>query len=248
MLAAKGIPADADERLKVVPKDVQVGAKGEAGDFLIGMLPYLVVIWAFFGGMGISSDLVAGEKDKNTLETLLISPAKRTDIVLGKFLALATICLSSSLTSVLGLAFFAAVKVSGTEEIFKNGLGVTPLAFLIILSVLIPLVAFFASMLITVSSYARNSREAQSYLSQFSTVVIIPAVFSQFIGLTDAGHSMWINFVPILNTANCIRSALLGKSDPVSVLVTVAVSLVIAIIAVRLTVHLFNREEVLVRV
>jgi sodium transport system permease protein len=198
--------------------------------------------------MSIASDLVAGEKEKNTLETLLISPARRTLIVLGKFLALATICLLSAMSSLIGLALVAKLHLPGTEEIMKNGLGVSPMAFLITLIVLLPLVSLFASILIAISSCARNPREAQTYLSLCSFVVIMPAMFSQFLGLTDASKELWINAIPILNTANSIRTALLGKADAVAVAITVAVSLALALVALRITVHLFNREEVLVRV
>jgi sodium transport system permease protein len=247
-LKSKGLPPETAEALKVEQKDVQVGEQGGASDFLVGILPYLIVVWAFYGGMSIASDLVAGEKEKNTLETLLISPARRTLIVLGKFLALATICLLSAMSSLIGLALVAKLHLPGTEEIMKNGLGVSPMAFLITLIVLLPLVSLFASILIAISSFARNPREAQTYLSLCSFVVIMPAMFSQFLGLTDASKELWINAIPILNTANSIRTALLGKADAVAVAITVAVSLALALVALRITVHLFNREEVLVRV
>jgi len=248
VLKANNLPASADEKLKLVQKEVQVGEKGGTSEFLTGFLPYLIVIWAFYGGMSIASDLVAGEKEKNTLETLLISPAPRTQIVLGKFLALASVCMLSSLSSLLGFALISLVKPPGSEVMFKNGFGVTLPAFLITLVLLVPLVSLFASMLIAISSFARNPREAQTYLAQFSFVVILPAVFSQVIGLTDAAHAVWVNFIPILNVANNIRMALMGKVDMLSVVLTVVTSLILALAALRLTVYLFNREEVLVRV
>lgn len=247
-LKSKGIPETAAETIKVEEKDVQVGEAGGAGEFLIGFLPYLIVVWAFYGGMSIASDLVAGEKEKNTLETLLISPARRTQIVLGKFLALATVCFMSAMSNLIGLAVLAKLHLPGSDVILKNGLGVTPTAFAITVVVLLPLVAFFASILIAISSFARNPREAQTYLATCSFVVIMPAMFSQFLGFTDAGKQLWINLVPILNSANSIRMALMGKADGVAIALTVLVSLVLALIALRVTVHMFNREEVLVRV
>jgi sodium transport system permease protein len=192
--------------------------------------------------------MVAGEKEKNTLETLLISPVRRTDIVLGKFLALGLVSLLSSLSSLVGLVVIAAIKMPGSEVIFKGGSGVTPLSATIIILVMLPLVALFSSILIAVSSYARNPREAQTYLTQVSFVVIIPAMFSQVIGLMDAGSAFWVNFVPILNVANNMRLALLGKPDFTGAAATIGVSLVLAAIALTFTVKLFNREEVLVRV
>ncbi|HSI72586.1 MAG TPA: ABC transporter permease [Fimbriimonas sp.] len=247
-LKDQGIPERALEPIKLAKHDVQVGEKGGASDFLVGLLPYMIVIWAFYGAMGIAGDMVAGEKEKSTLETLLITPVKRTHIVLGKLLALSTVSLLSSLSSLIGIILLATLKPPGTAEMFKSGLGVNPLSAGLILALMIPMAAVFASMLIGVSSYAKNSREAQQYLSQISFVVIMPAIFSQFIGLTDYGSKRWVDFVPILNTANNIRLTLLGKTDYVGILITIGVSLVLALIALRVTVMLFNREEVLVRV
>ena len=103
-------------------------------------------------------------------------------------------------------------------------------------------------MLIAVSTYARNSREAQTYLALINIVVLLPAVFSQVIGLTDFGTKLWINAVPILNTANNIRNALLGRTEFLPIAITVAVSTILAVIALWIAVALFNREEVLTRV
>jgi len=248
LLEENRLPLSSEEVYKVRQQDVSVGEQAGASDILIGILPYLIVMYAFYGGMSIAADMIAGEKEKNTLETLLISPAHRTNIVLGKFLALATVCLISSLSCFLGLVLVAAVKPPGTAEMMKGGFGVTPMAFFVTMIVLMPLVAFFASALVAISSFARNSREAQTYLTQFSFVIILPAMFSQFIGYTDMGHSQWINFIPVLNAANNIRMALMGRVDMTSLAITIGVSLVIALIALRITVKLFNKEEVLVRV
>ncbi len=247
-LTEAGIPETALEPIKMAKHDVQVGEKGGASDILVGLLPYMIVIWAFYGAMSISGDLVAGEKEKNTLETLLITPVTRTSIVLGKLLALTVVSLLSSLSSLVGILLFALLKPPGSAEMFKSGLGVSPMSALIIVVLMLPMAALFSSMLIGVSSYAKNSREAQTYVSQLSFIVIAPAIFSQFIGLTDYGSKRWVDLVPILNTANNMRLALLGKPDWTGIMITVCISAVLAIIGVKLTVMLFNREEVLVRV
>jgi len=222
--------------------------KAGAGEFLIAMLPYLIVIWAFYGGMGSAADLVAGEKERATLETLLISPVARTKIVVGKLLALGAICLASSLASVVGLALFAIIRPGNADLLLRDGLGLNATAVLVIFLVLIPLVAFFASLLLAISSYAKNSREAQTYLGLGSFVVLMPALVSQFIGLTDFGRSQWVNLVPVLNSANQIRLALMEKPDWTGLALTIGSSGVLAALMVALTIWLFNREEVLVRV
>jgi sodium transport system permease protein len=246
-LKSKSLPESASQPIKLEEKNVQVGEAG-ASEFIVGMLPYLIVIWAFYGGFALASDLVAGEKEKATLETLLITPVTRTQIVIGKFLALSSLCLFSSLASVFGLVLVSVLKLPGSDFMLKDGLGITPTTALITLIVLLPTVAMFASLLLAFSTYAKNTREAQSYISLASFVVVIPAAFSQLIGLTDAGSQRWVNFAPVLNTANNIRNALLGKPDWVGTGITVLVSGTIAAVLIALVVRLFNREEVLTRV
>jgi len=246
-LSEKKIPLAAAEHYKLVPKEVKVGEAG-AGAMIVAMLPYMIVLFAFSGGMSMAADLVAGEKDKNTLETLLITPVGRNQIVLGKFLALACVCFLSSTSCLVGMVVASLLKSPGSNEMFKDGFGVTPVAAATIMLLLVPLVAFFASILIAISSYAKNPREAQTYLALVNFLVIMPAIFSQVIGLTDLGSKLWINLVPVLNTANNIRGALLGKTDWLAVSITVAVSAVLAAIAIKVAVTLFNREQVLIRV
>ncbi len=246
-LKENSLPESASEPIQIKEKEIKVGEAG-AGEFIVGMLPYLIVIWAFYGGFSLSSDLVAGEKEKATLETLLISPVARTQIVLGKFLALSTVCLVSSLASVFGLVLVSVLKLPGSDFMLKDGIGITPTSGLLTLVVLLPTVAMFASLLLAFSTYAKNNREAQSYISLASFVVVIPAAFSQLIGLTDAASQGWVNFVPVLNTANNIRNALLGKPDWWGTAITVLVSGLIAAVLIAIVIRLFGREEVLTRV
>lgn len=246
ILESKGISPEQANPVRIKSEDV-TRAKG-ASEMLTGFLPYLIVMWAFFGGVSGASDIVAGEKERNTLETLLISPVSRRQIVLGKFLSLSLICLISSLSSLIAIIVPAYIKLPVTEVLFKDGSGVSFLAFLAIMAVLLPTVVFFAGALIAISSFAKNTREAQTHLNLASFAVMLPAVFSQFIGFTDYATARWVSFIPVLNTATTIRSALLGKLDAMSFLITVSVGLVLAVAGVIVATHLFNREQVLTRV
>jgi len=231
---------------QLVPEDTKNG-KG-ADTLLLSMIPYLVVFLAFVGGMSAASDLVAGEKERNTLETLLISPVPRKKIVLGKFLSLAVICFFSSCSGLLGLLVATSRQMPGASDIFKNGSGLTGAAIGEVLIVMIPTVALFASVLIAISSFAKNTREAQTYLSLGSIVVVIPSVLSQFLGFSELGSSRMINFIPILNASSAIRNALMGTLDATSLLLTTGISTAIALIAITIAVRLCNREEVLLRI
>ena len=248
LMLEKGLPKEASEPIKFEEKPVKVGQEEGASGFIIGILPYLIVIYAFYGGMGSVADLVAGEKEKMTLETLLITPASRSEVALGKFLALAMLCLVSSLSAVAGLFIGGSLKLQMFQKLFPNGLGVTPTAFAVTLVALIPAVAFFAAIMLAASTKAKNVREAQTQLTLISLVVLMPAMFSQFIGFTDWAQALWVQAVPVLNTASAIRSALQGKYDMLGLSIGVLVNGVIALLALWWAIQLFKKEDVLVRV
>ncbi len=246
-LAAHGLKKAQVKPISFVDVPVRVGEGAGAGSFVVGLLPYLLMLFSFTGGMNMAGDMVAGEKEKSTLETLLITPVPRIKIVLGKFFAMASICLASGLSAILALALAANMHTSGAELMFSGGLGLTPKALLVLIILILPLVAFFSGALVAVSSYARNIREAQTYLSVVLLLVLLPAMFSQVIGLTEYANATWINFVPVLDTAANIRASLLGKTSWTGVGITVTEGIVLAAIMLRLAVYLFNREQVLDR-
>ncbi|MBV6459702.1 MAG: ABC transporter permease protein NatB [Fimbriimonadaceae bacterium] len=227
---------------KPAPRKERMGS-----GMIIGMLPYLIVIWAFYGGFSTVSDMVAGEKERGTMETLLITPATRSQIAMGKFWALTVICLLSSLTSLIGVIVIGVLNLPLTQSLFPEGLRIPVLAMVAILISLIPLVMLFSGVLLAVSALAKNMREAQTYLTLVSFVVIMPAIFSQFIGFTDMAKASWVPFVPILNTAVVIRNALLSKIVWSDVLISAVVAGAIAWAMIMIVVGLFSRESIVAR-
>lgn len=248
ILAEKGIPPEMVDPVRMVRKPVKVGSDESAAGFLIQMLPYLIVIWAFYGGMGIVGDLFAGEKERQTLETLLISPASRSDITLGKFLALTLVCLTSAMSALVGMLIIGASGIPMVTKLFPHGLGITPLAILATIVVLAPTAALFSGVMLAVSAYAKNLREAQTHLAILSFIILMPAMLSQVIGYLDFAKQIGIYFVPVLNTSAIVRAALQGKMEFLPFLVTVASSLILASVALAIAIRLVKREEVLVRV
>jgi len=248
LLLSKGIDLTSSNHFNIETEEVQVGGKSETSELLIGLLPYLAILWAFLGGVSIATELVSGEKEKNTLETLLISPVTRTQIALGKWLSLCTICLVSSVMTFVGLFVVEALGLPATKVLFPHGLGISVGTGLIIVAILVPLVAFFASLLLAVSTYAKNPREAQTYLAGINFVIIMPAMMSQFIGFTEYANSQWLYVIPVLNTATIIRQVLQAKVDATGVAITVAITLILALIAMQISIKLFTREQVLTRV
>lgn len=243
LLRTQNIPVENAKPIKYESKPIT--KENDAAAFLGSFLPYLIVIWAFYGGMGMASDLIAGEKDRGTLETMLVAPIKRSDIALGKFLTLATLCFMGSFMSTAGMFVGRAMKSSA---VMGGSGGITLAKALEISLLLLPAVALFASVMVAVSTYSRNVRESQTNLTQVSFLVLFPAMFSQFLGFSDLGSSKWINAVPVLGTASGIRLSLIGKLDTVSVLLCFGSSSILAAIGIWWAIRMYHREKVLTRI
>jgi len=247
LLAQNNIPTELSEPLKL--KEAPLPKKeGMGGAMILQLIPYLVVIWAFYGGFSTVTEMVTGEKEKSTLETLLITPVSRTEIALGKFFALGLQCLVSSLMTLVCVVGLGVLNLPITRSLFPNGATPSLMHLVSILAVIVPLVAMFAGILLTICAYAKNTREAQTYLTLISFVVLMPAIFSQFIGYTDMAKAAWVSFVPILNSAMCIRDALSDKLDLGMLGITTGTSIALAALCIAKAVQMFKREEVLTRV
>ncbi|HLO98453.1 MAG TPA: ABC transporter permease [Fimbriimonas sp.] len=247
VLKSKGVPEAFSKPMSIKRNDVTVG-ESKTGDFLVQILPYIVIIWAFFGAMSAAGDIVSGEKEKQTLETLLISPAPRSQVAFGKLLALITASVCAVATSLGSMFVVSSLNIPILKPLMENGIGITPVGFVVVLLTLLPTSALFGSLLLAISSFARNTREAQSYLAQASTFVMLPAAFSQFIGLTEFGQTRAVYAIPILNSANVLRNALNGKYDAIGILITIGIGLLLAGIGVWYSVKMFHRESILNRI
>lgn len=233
--------------IKVKRNEVKVG-ETTGNEFLVQLLPYLIVIWAFYGAFSSASDIVSGEKERQTLETLLISPVARSQVAIGKLLALATCSVAAISVSLGSILLMYIMKIEMLKPLFEQGLGLTVTGFFVVVSALIPTSILFASALLAVSAYARNTREAQTYLAQASIVVMLPAVFSQIIGYTDLANSRAVYAIPILNSTNVIRNALLGRYDAIGIFMTIGIGIALAAIAMAICIRQFKKESILNRI
>ncbi|KAA0240546.1 MAG: ABC transporter permease [Fimbriimonadaceae bacterium] len=247
ILETQGLPKELADPIRLERKPIKV-EKEEFGSFLAGLLPYLIVIWAFYGGFSVASDLVAGEKERSTLETLLISPVARNHLVGGKFVALWILCFVSSIVSVLAVVLAAITPIPLVQSMFPQGIPLSPLSVVAIVTVQVPLAAAFAGVLLAVSVFARNMREAQSYLSLLSFVVLMPALFSQFIGYTSFAKALWVSLVPILNSATVLREGMLGNFSLVPYLLTMGVNVALAAASLIACTTMFRKERIVWRV
>lgn len=216
------------------------------GQTVGGFLPYMFVIFMFTGGLYAGIDLSAGEKERGTLETLLSSPAARLDIVLGKWIVVATIAVASALMSMLGLYLGVRYGVDDipTEvmSIVWSILDVKVIAMLATL--LVPLAAFFAALILALAIQAKSFKEAQSSLTPLSFFIIIPVVFGLLPGIELNAQTA---LIPILNVSLATKDVISGTINPLHLAISYASLFALAAASLWFCVTWFNREETLFR-
>ncbi|HEX4872381.1 MAG TPA: ABC transporter permease [Nevskiaceae bacterium] len=208
------------------------------GAMLLAMLPYFLVLSAFVGGMYLAIDTTAGERERASLEPLLITPVSRARIMSGKLLATALFALASLVICV--IAFVVSMRFIPVAELgLSVDLGAATLAQLLL--VVAPIALLASSAQTVVASFAKSFREAQTYL-QF--LLLIPAIPSILFAINPTRPEPWMEIAPLFSQAVHINQLLRG--DPVGLatlllaaLVTTALATLLAGVAVRL----YQREQ-----
>ena len=219
-------------------------AEKMAGSFLAVLLPYLIIILIFAGAMHTAVDITAGEKERGTIATLLVSQVSRLEIVLGKCLAVMLISFTSMALGLLGLtlAFLLGASIAGGIEGMNFGISINTI-FLLFL-VLFPLVGLASAVLVMVGIFARNIREASNYITPIYMLTVLLGVISVSQGMELTGKMF---LVPILNSSFVFKELLLGKIYWDHILTTFIANMIIAGLALLGATRLFNKEEVLFR-
>lgn len=242
-LAARSLPPGFAAPFRVAETPIQSG--GSAGMLVLSsLLPYLLIISAFSGTIYAAFDQVAGEKERGTLETLLVCPASRRDIVLGKFGVVVAVCLLSSVLTILGLGIAFGSGLHAFAWLAQGGVRLGGAAVGVTLLALLPMSALFGGLLLAVSTYARNQKEAQTLLGPIFTLIMVPAVMSMTM-TSDIALSLAL--VPVLNAALIIKQALAGSFDAGFIALAFLASLAYAAASLVFATRLFQNEGVLIK-
>ena len=211
-----------------------------------GFLPYIFIIFGFMGAMYPGIDLGAGEKERGTLETLLSTPAERTEIVVGKFLMVMLAAIITALIAMLG--FY--IGIQSFPDIPEEFISIISEMFtfkivFMILTLIVPISAFFSALILSLSIYAKSFKEAQSMITPFNILIIFPALLGTLPGI-ELNYKTAL--IPIINVSLATKEVLAGTINPV-LLAEVYLSLFIfAAISLLFCVKWFQREETLFRV
>lgn len=218
------------------------------GSVIGGIIPYFFIIFCLMGCMYPAMDLAAGEKERGTLETLLVAPADRVQIYIGKFLAVALSGFFSALAAITGILISSRMIADGQSEMsgmveMMTGL-LEPVSLLSLLGILLPLNAFFAAITLMLSIYARSFKEAQSLITPLMIICIFPAIFGMLPGVE---LDLVTALVPILNVSLGAKEIIAGTVQPLPLLLTYLSLIGYAVLALVISVRFFNNEKNILR-
>jgi len=220
------------------------------------LIPFFIALWTLTGGQMTAIDATAGEKERGTLEVLLVSPVRRSEVVVGKFLATLTFGLSAAIMAIVGYLVGGAimrgvflplmgedagqvVAVMGGQ--FSAGIGAVGL--LLVSAVL--LAAFVAALLLSISLFARSFKEAQSYIAPLSFLFVIPALVLQFKDLIGLGDGLY--FIPVLNVLIYMDDVVRGVASANQMLITWVTLTAATVVLLAFAYRNFKRESVIFR-
>lgn len=182
------------------------------GSYAGGLLGYMLVFLGFTGCMATAVDTGAGEKERGTLEAMLVTPMHRGALLVGKLFYVLSSGLFSVISSVLGLVLLAAVGVAGSN--IALGIGLPEVVILVSILTLLALI-FAASILLGISLISSSPKQAQAVISPLFLLVSLALIFSILPGTEFSGTIRW---VPLLSVALAIREAILGSLTLVEIL------------------------------
>ncbi|MBX9579066.1 MAG: ABC transporter permease subunit [Gemmataceae bacterium] len=244
--ARANLPPDYDRPVEVRDPQSQKSADkkiaDEVRDALVKVIPLLLVMWVLTGAIYPAIDMTAGEKERGTMETLLISPAGRSEIVAGKFLAVTALGFGTAVWNV--LLMVAAVAVGQvffqSQLLSVGGLAACVLAAL-------PLAMLFAACCLSLGVFARSTKEGNYYMVPMFFLVLPLAYWSMAPGIELDARMSW---VPVTNALLLQQRLMAVRPDPFPWVhvPAVAISLAACIaLALWAAVRQFNRESVLFR-
>ncbi len=237
LLVGRGFPGDPKALFAV--EDANIATNGQVTGSLVGrFLTLFLVMLMFTGGAVASMDIIAGEKERGTLETLLTTAVGRSEIVTAKLMSITSVALVITLIQGLNFFVYIRLKVIALPKNFDLQLP-TGMA-LTLLALFVPLAATLAAVLLMISAYAKSYKEAQMYFFPVYLVSLIPSLASVLPGISLRSA---IAFVPLANVSVAAREILTGRPDGIMIFVTFAVMAFTAICIMRASVRMLSRED-----
>ena len=217
-------------------------AEDSTGAFFAMMMPMLLMIFLYSGCSAVAPESIAGEKERGTIATMLVTPIRRSDIAVGKILALAVITVLSGASSALG-TILALPKLMGgaAGEMDAAIYGIRE--YLLLAAVILSTVLLLVTLGALLSAFARTVKEAQSYAVPLMILVMVLGITGMFGG--GASQNLAMYAIPLYNSVQCIVGIFSFSVLGSGVAVTAAVNGAATLLGVFILTRMFNSEKII---
>jgi len=213
-----------------------------AGMLFASLLPMLLMMFLYSGCSSVAPESIAGEKERGTIATMLITPTRRSHIAIGKILALSVIALLSGLSSAVGTILSLPKLMGGVmDEMNTNIYGMKE--YLLLAAVILSTVLLLVTVISLLSAYARTIKEAQTYGTPVMLLVTLTGASAMFGG--GASRELLHYCIPIYNSVQCMTGIFSFDLMSSGVAVTVAVNGVLTILGIIVLAKMFNSEKII---
>ena len=241
---------DAYEAQMVNKFDVNAGGEGydlataedTAGSFFAMMMPLLLMVFLYSGCAAVAPESIAGEKERGTIATMLITPIRRSDAALGKILALALISMISAASSTVGTVLALPKMMGGmTEDVSADIYSIQD--YLLLAAVIFSTVLMLVTVISILSAFAKTIKEAQTYVMPVMLVVMGLGIVGMFGG--GASQELTSYCIPLYNSVQCMMGVFSFTSLPLGVAATVGVNAAVTLLGVVVLAGMFNSEKII---
>ena len=214
------------------------GRKVDAMASLAGILPLILILMTITGAVYPAIDLTAGERERGTMEAMIATPAPRFLLLLSKYVAVVTVAVLTALANL--LACWITLSIGGLGRALLGEKGLSLLAIVQILPLLVIFAAFFSAILLAMCSFARSFKEAQAYLIPVMLVSLAPALLTL---MPNIEFSTLLGIVPLVNILLLSRDIMTGSPQALPAFAAVFSTLLYAAAALVVASRLFGAES-----
>jgi len=214
------------------------GKKVDAMTSLAGILPLILILMTITGAVYPAIDLTAGERERGTMEAMIATPAPRFLLLLSKYVAVVTVAVLTALANL--LACWITLSIGGLGRALLGEKGLSLLAIVQILPLLVIFAAFFSAILLAMCSFARSFKEAQAYLIPVMLVSLAPALLTL---MPNIEFSTLLGIVPLVNILLLSRDIMTGSPQALPAFAAVFSTLLYAAAALVVASRLFGAES-----
>lgn len=237
-LVARGVSPVVLAPLAVETVDVATPQSQAAG--FLNLTPYFLIYAIFIGGMYLAIDTTAGERERGSLEPLLLNPVPRASLVLGKLGATLAFTLVAVVETI--LAFAVVLNVLPLEQYLGMRLSLSAGALAMVFVIALPMLPLAAALQLIIASFTGSFKEAQNYLSLLPLLPALPGMFLAFVPVAPTPAAMSI---PTFGQQILINQVMRGEAiDPLHLAISAGVTLLLGLALVGLAIRLYGRERV----